>query len=231
MKGSKCAIIGVGQFGSAIARKLAGKGAEVYAFDVDEEKIENIKDEVALAVILDATDKKALKSQNIQELDAVIVAIGENFEAVILASVNLVELNVKRVISRASGKHQKMILEKLGVSEILTPEDEVAAVVAERLMNPSIISFLELPDSYEIAELKSPQAVINRTVEEVGLRDKYKLTLITIKREFEELKNGETVIEQHILGVPSSETVIYETDTIVVFGTTDHIERFIELNQ
>lgn len=231
MKGSKVAVIGVGKYGAATARQLASKGAEVYAFDPSIEKIEALKDDVALAVALDATDKKALVAQNIEDMDAVIVAIGENFEAVILATVNLMELEVKRVIARASGEHQKKILEKLGVAEILTPEEEVANLVAERLLNPSILSFLELPDNYEIVEVKTPQAIANRTLQDVGLRDKYKLTIVTIKREFEVQKDGEVVTEQHIIGVPTSETMIEERDTLVVFGTVKDVERFLEINQ
>jgi trk system potassium uptake protein TrkA len=231
MAGEKFAVIGVGKFGAAIARKLSERGEEVFAFDRSEEKIENIKDDIAFAVTLDSTDKKALISQNISEVGAVIVTIGENFEAVILTTVHLLELGVKRVIARASGPQQRMILEKLGVHEILTPEDEVAFIVAERLLNPSVISFLQLPDNYEIAEINAPKAVANRTVEEIGLRDKYKLTLVTLEREFEEKKGNETVKEKHIFGVPGSETVILETDTLIVFGTTDHVARFIELNK
>ncbi len=232
MVGHKFAVIGVGKYGSAIARELAEKGAEVFAFDSTEEKIEQIKDDVAFAVTLDATDKKALLSQNIQNVDAVVLAIGENFEALILAAVHLIELNVKRIIARASGPQQKMILEKIGIEEILTPEDEVAFIVAERLLNPSIISFLQLPDDYEIAEIKAPKAITERSIEEIGLRKKYSLTIVTIKRAFEKKdKNGEVQEEEHILGVPSSDTVIQEKDTIIVFGQSKDVARFIEVNQ
>jgi trk system potassium uptake protein TrkA len=231
MQGMKFAVIGVGKYGSAIARELANKGAEVYAFDDNEEKIEQIKDDVAFAVTLDATDKKALRSQNIQDVDAAVLAIGENFEALILAAVHLVELEVPRLIGRASGPQQKMILEKIGVNEILTPEDEVAFIVAERLLNPSILSFLQLPDNYEIAEIKAPKAITNRTIEDIGLRNKYHLTIVTIKRAYEKKENGKTVEEEHILGVPGSDTVIQQKDTIVVFGRDKDVARFIEINK
>lgn len=231
MRGMKFAVIGVGKYGSAIARELAGKGAEVYTFDEDEDKIEQIKDDVAFAVTLDATDKKALKSQNIQDVDAVVLAIGENFEALILAAVHLVELEVPRLIARASGPQQRMILKKIGIDEILTPEDEVAFIVAERLLNPSILSFLQLPDNYEIAEIKAPKAITNRTIEDIGLRNKYHLTIVTIKRAYEKTVDGEKVDEEHILGVPGSDTVIQPKDTIVVFGRDKDVARFIEINK
>lgn len=231
MKNTKFAVIGVGRYGSTIAKRLAEKGSQVFAFDDNEDKIESIKDDVAYAVTLDATDKKALQSQSVSEMDAVVVAIGENFEATILTCVHLLDLNVKRIIARASGKHQKLILEKVGINEIITPEDEVAFVVREKLINPSILSFLQLPDDYEIAEIIAPNGVIGRTIDNVEFRNQYELTLVTIKREYDVKKNGESLKEQHVLGVPSSDTQIVECDTLVVFGTSKNVQRFMDINE
>jgi len=227
----KFAVIGLGTFGSSIARALAERGAEVLAIDNDESHIENIKEDVAFCVVMDSTDRRALSVQNIQDFDAVIVAIGENFEALLLTAVKCMELGVKKVIARANNAQQRLILEKMGVHEILSPELEVGRIVAERLLNPSLVSFIELPDGYEIAELKTPPNIANRTLADINLRNKYKLNLITLKRMFEKTINGKEVTETHILGVPASETVILPTDTIIVFGTIKDIERFIEINQ
>ena len=231
MADNRFAVIGLGQFGNAIARQLSQRGAEVIAVDINEEAIEDIKDDVAYAVALDATDIKALKAQNIQDMDAVVVSIGDDFEALVLCTVLLKELNVERVIARANGKQQRMILEKLGLKEILSPENEVGTAVAERLLNPNIVSTLMLPDDYEIVEIKTPPAIANRTIEDVGLRNKYNLNLITIKREFEVSEKGQATREEHIIGVPGSETILYETDTIIVFGQAKDINRFIDINR
>jgi len=231
MNYSKFAVIGVGRYGATIARRLAEKGAQVFAFDPDEEKIESIKDDVAFAVTLDATDIRALRSQNIDDMDAAVVAIGENFEATILTCVHLLDLGVKRVIARASGEHQRLILQKVGVLEILTPEDEVAFVVREKLINPSIVSFLQLPDDYEIAEIIAPKGTVGRTIDTISFRNKYELTLITIKREYNIQRNSEEITEQHVVGVPKSDTVIMERDTLVVFGTSKSVQRFIDINE
>lgn len=228
---SKFAVIGVGRYGSTIARRLAEKGAQVFAFDPSEEKIENIKDDVAFAVTIDATDMRALQTQGLEEMDAAVVAIGENFEATILTCVHLIDLGVKRIIARASGDHQRLILEKIGVTEILTPENEVAYVVREKLLNPSIVSFLQLPDDHEIAEIRAPKGVVGRTIDDVGFRNKYEMTLITIKREYEITKNGEDCTETHIIGVPKSNMEIKEKDTLVVFGAAKSVERFMEINE
>ena len=228
---SKFAVFGVGKYGATIAKRLAEKGAQVFAFDVSEQKIEQVKEDVAFAATMDSTDVKALQSQNIVDMDAAVVAIGENFEATVLTAVHLMDLGVKRVIARASGNQQKLILEKIGVKEILTPEDEVAFVIREKLLNPSILSFLHLPDNYEIAEIRPPNGVIGRTIEEIDFRNKYQLTLVTMKREYDIKKKGQYQIEQHVIGVPNSDTVIESRDTLVVFGTAKHVQRFIDLNE
>ena len=228
---SKFAVIGIGRYGITIARSLSQKGAQVFAFDNKEERIDQIKDEVAFAVTMDTTDIKSLLSQNITDMDAVVIAIGENFEATVLTAVHLMDLGVKRIIVRASGAHQKLILEKIGINEILTPEDEVASAVREKLLNPSILSFLQLPDDYEIAEIIAPKGVVNRTIKDIQFRNKYQLTLVTIKRAFEVNTKGILTIEQHVLGVPASDTIVEESDTLVIFGTGVNVTRFIEINE
>jgi len=227
----KFAVIGVGKYGSNIARRLAEKGAQVFAFDIDENKIENIKDDVAFAITLNSADFKAISSQKIEELDAAVVAIGDNFEATILTAVHLIDLGVKRIIVRANGEEQKLILDKVGIKEILTPEDEVAFVIREKLLNPSILSYLQLSDDYEIAEIKPPKGTLNKTIGEIQFRNSYQLTLVTMRREYDVKKKGMYEVEQHMIGVPKSDTIIEARDTLVLFGTAKHIHRFIEINE
>lgn len=231
MPRQRFAVIGMGRYGAEIARRLSSKGSEVYAFDSNPERIELFKEDVAMAVSLDTTDKKALQSQRIMEMDAVIVAIGENFESTVLSVMNLIDLGIKRIIVRANGDNQKRILKALGIQEILMPEEEFATLVAEQLINPNITAFLQLPDNYEVAEVKAPAGIVNRTVEDLDLITKYNLTLITIKRCYEEDVDGEPARTEHILGVPKPETVVYDTDTLVVFGTLGNVKRFIEINE
>lgn len=228
---NKFAVIGLGQFGTSIARTLAERGAEVLAIDVDEDKVENLKDEVAYAVALDATDLKALTSQNVQDVDAVVVAIGKNFEGLLLTVVLLLELNVKRIIARAASKQQRMILEKMGVQEILSPEDEVGKTVAEMLLHPNMKSFLSLPDDYQIVEIKTPKRVANQSISKVGIREKYNLNLITIRRMYDEEIAGEVRQVEHIIGVPRADTILYESDVIIILGKTQDVDKFVEINR
>lgn len=228
-KSSRFAVFGIGRYGKQIALSLASKGAEVITFDTNPNRSESIKDDVALAVTLDSTDIRSLQSQNVQEMDAAIVAIGENFEATVLTSLNLLDLGVPRVIVRSNGEHQQRILSSLGIQEILTPESEVASIVSERLIHPNIGGFLELPDDYEIAEIHAPQNCIGRTLGSIDLTNRYELRLITIRRKFSGEKEGEPD-QEHIIGVPKADMVIQDTDTLVVFGTLNGVKRFLEIN-
>ncbi|HYW94686.1 MAG TPA: TrkA family potassium uptake protein [Bacteroidales bacterium] len=231
MEAGKFAVIGLGQFGRAIAKALAKGGAEVLAIDIDQEEVDNISDNVAYAVVMDGSDKKALLSHEITDFDAVLVTIGQEFEQLLMCTVVLMELKVKRIIARAQGKNSRIILEKMGVTEILSPEDEVGVIVAERLTNPGLVSYLQLPDEYRVAEIKTPPNLAGRTVEDINPRDKYNLSLITVKSAKKVVKGNETQEEHHITGVPISSTIIMEDDFLIVFGKDKDIQRFIEINQ
>lgn len=228
---NKFAVIGLGRFGVRIAKTLSEKGAEVLAIDIDPERVEFIKDEVAYAVALDSTDKRALLSQDIQKMNAVVVAIGENFEALLLTSAVLKDLKVKRVITRSSSPTQKTILKQMGMQEILSPEEEVGSAVAQRLLNPDVLTFFQLPDGYEIVEVVSPKGVSNKSIQDIKLREKYHLNLITIKRDFEEMLDGEVVKKSHTIGVPKASTTLFDGDLLILMGLRRDIQKFIEINR
>lgn len=230
-------MIGMGRFGSAIAQKLAEKGAEVIAMDADRERVEQIRDKVTYAVALDSTDKDALMSQGMKDMDAVVVSIGENFQDVLLTTFVLQEIGVKRVIVRANGDTQNKILEKMGVKEILSPELEVSNAVAENLINPHVLMSVRLPDDYRIIEVKAPSGIAGRTLAEIGLREKYKLNLVTLLRwdgtadaPAEFLGENPSHTNHHIIGVPAGDTKIESSDILLLFGTSKNIQKFIEIN-
>lgn len=230
MPTNKYAVIGIGQFGSAIARALSNKGYEVMAIDSSSEIVDAISDDVAYAVALDATDKKALQAQSIDEFDAVVVAIGSDFEQRLLCASVLLDLNIKRIITRANGDAQRIILEKMGIKEVLSPEEEVGLIVAERMLNPSVMSYMQLPDNHRIVELLTPSGCIGKTLGEIDLRDRYKLSLITVRKEIRIQKDGKEIVEHHITGVPDSKQVMEDADRLIVFGTMKDIDRFLEIN-
>jgi len=227
MKSMRHVVIGIGKYGSRIALEMAGRGAEVCAIDCVEERVEQVADDVAIAITMDSTDPKALRSQKLENMDAAVVAIGENFEATVLTTLSLMDLGIPRVIVRASGRDQERILRKLGVEEILAPETEFAGIVAERLMNPNLRGFLELPDDFEIAEIKAPTGCVGRTLGDIDLTTRYELRLITIRRTYSE-QGGD---QEHLIGIPRPDTAVQATDTLVVFGTLGNVNRLLEVNE
>lgn len=228
----KFAVIGLGLIGTGIAKTLAKRGAEVIAIDIDHEKVESIKDIVAHAVSMDSTDQKALIAQNVADTDAVVVAMGHNFEGALMTCAHLQELGVKRILARVSGKHQKTIFNKIGIDETFAPDEEIGKTMAEKLVNPDIQAFLPLPDDYEITEVRTPKRIANRTVAEADLRGKYNLNLVTIKRKYEVKDDkGGTTYEEHIVGVPQVDTELFENDILILLGKVQDVDRFIEINR
>ncbi len=225
---SRFAVIGLGRFGTSVALTLAQKGAEVIAIDTDPDKVQDIHEDVAHSIAMDATDIKNLRAQNIQEVDTAVVAIGRDFESSVLCTVQLQELGIKRIITRAMTNTQKLIMEKMGIKEVISPEVEVGITVAERMLNPGILTFLQLPDDYEIVEVNTPNQIKGRTLADIDIRKRYNLNLITIMRATIVDDNTK---EMHTIGVPGPETEILEHDTMVVMGKQKDIKRFIEVNQ
>lgn len=227
----KIAIIGAGHFGSAIATALSQKGAEVLVIDDDINVIQNIADDVAFAVCTNATNKRALLAENILDYDVVVIAIGNDFVARLLCAANLLDIGVKRIISRTMGESQKIILEKMGITEFLSPEDEIGQIVADKLMNPNLITYLQLPDEYKVAEILVPESIVGLKINEVKFRENYKMSLITIRRKLEEgeekTKNGKN---EQIVGVPDYNDIIEQDDILVVFAKSKDIDVFIKAN-
>ena len=148
----KFAVIGLGTFGKSLAMELAESDAEVLAIDISEERINEISHPNITAVKFDSTDIKELERFGIKDTDAVIVTIGENFEALLLTCVLLKELGVKRIIARANEEIHKKILKSIGIREedIITPEEEVAKRLSKLLLSEGFIEFFEITKDYEI---------------------------------------------------------------------------------
>jgi trk system potassium uptake protein TrkA len=229
--GHRFAVIGLGQFGYSVARNLASRGAEVLAIDKDIDLVEEIRDDVAYAVALDATDFKALSSQSIADMDAVLVAIGENTEGLLLTVVQLLELKAKRIIARAMSQQQKLILQKLGITEIISPEEEIGMMVAEMLLNPNMKAILPLPDNYEIVEIQVPRRVFKRSLKDIGLAENFRLELIAIKRKYEEYFDARKRSVEHLIIRPSEDTELEYSDVIIVLGKSQDVGKFIEFNK
>ncbi|CUS97135.1 potassium channel family protein [Candidatus Kryptobacter tengchongensis] len=213
----KFAIIGLGIFGKNLALELAEGDAEVLAIDVNEERINEINHPNITAVKLDSTDVRELERFGLKDMDAVIVTIGENFEALLLTCVLLKELGTDRIIARATEEIHKKILKSIGIKEedIISPEEEVAKRLSKLLLSDGFIEFFEITKDYEIAWIKAPESFVGKTIRELELRKNYNLLLVTV------IKNKKPI------GVPDPDTKIDPEDELLIFGKDKDIKKII----
>jgi len=217
-------VIGLGRFGRRLAQALTEAGHEVIAIDNREELVEHVRDAVALAVCLDATDPEALKAQGADDLDAAVVCIGEDFESNALATATLKSLGVPLVISRASTETQRRILAAIGADQVVLPEEEVADRLAAHLANPNVLEHLELAEGHSLIQIRAPAEWQGRTLGEIDLRRKYEVNLVAIKRKVvSRSTEGEETVEQQVVDLPLAHTVIREGDVLVLVGSTESL--------
>jgi trk system potassium uptake protein TrkA len=217
-------VIGLGRFGHRLAKELTDAGHEVIAIDNREALVEHIRDEVALAVCLDATEPEALKSQGVDKVDTAVVAIGKDFEANALATATLKALGVGRVISRASSDIQRRILDRIGADQVIFPEEEMAVRLAAHLTNPQIIDHLELSEGHSLVQIRAPAVWYDRTLSDIDLRKKHEVNLVAIKRPIKRQgPGGEESIEEQLLDLPMPHTTIREGDVLLLVGATENL--------
>lgn len=217
------AVIGLGYFGSNLARALTRNGAEVIAIDNTLTKIEEIKDEVAYAVRLDSTDEKTLRNQGLEDLDAVIVSIGEDFESALLTCVLLLEFGCKNIIVKSTSPIHTRIFKSVGVHTIVAPDLDMAERLSGSLISTNILETIPLTERYSILQVKAPTFMEGRTLKELDLRREHHVNLITIKR-----KSAEDAEREVIIGVPLPDTRIEKQDTLILMGEKDSIGRLVK---
>lgn len=230
MNNRKFAVIGLGYFGLNLALRLVEEGAEVIAVDRDEQRVDHLRDKVSYVVCMDTTDIRALQRLGLRDMDAVIVAIGENFQGSLLTTALLQEIGVERIINRVTSPTHERLLKLMNITELLVPEAEAASQLVKRLMLKGVVGAFELSREYSIIELAAPESFVGSTVFDLNLRNRYSLNLVTIKR-IERKRGLLTLGEQEvvrIIGVPAPETVIEKNDILVLFGKEKDIQRLYD---
>lgn len=226
----KFAVIGLGYFGLNLALRLSEQGAEVLAIDIDITKVELIADRVAHAVTLDSTDKNALINQGVNEMDVVIVAIGEGFESSITTTAILQEIGVKEILNRVMSPIHERLVKLMNINHLLVPEAEAAAHLAKRLMYSQLIETYEISKAHSIYEIDVPDDLIGKKLIDINLRDQYNLNLVTVKRITKNsglITKGE-MAEEISIGVPKPDYVFQKNDILVLFGEEKYFRNFIE---
>lgn len=211
------AVIGLGQFGSAICQSLVDANQEVLAIDIDEEKVNEFTNIVTRAVIADAQDEDTMKELELGSFDHVFISIGQNIQASIMATLLTKELGAKDVICKAENESHARVLEKIGADQIVRPERDMARRIVFHRLQPNIVNYLMLNDQVTMAEVKVDNPnFVGKSLNELAVRNKYHINVIAIKTE------GKVNLS------PDANDQLRLNDLISVVGYTTDVNQFNE---
>lgn len=225
----KYIIVGLGNFGASLGEKLTSQGNEVIGIDKNMSKVDLFKEKISHTICIDALDEFTVSGLPLQDADVVIIAIGEDQGANIMATALFKNLQVKRLISRAINPLHERVLQAIGVDQIVHPEEETAERWTKKLCMANVIDSFELSDNFSIIEIKVPEKLIGKTLKEIKLGAKYNLlALTTIKQA--EIKSilGTSRTENRVQGVAGADTLLEKNDILVVYGSNKDLRNFTD---
>jgi trk system potassium uptake protein TrkA len=211
-------IIGAGSFGFYVASNLYQEGHEVMVIDNNHNHIERLQEHCSFALLADAADRDFLESQGVAEMDAVVVAIGERSHAATLTTLYLKELGVKKIIVKAIDEDHGRILLKVGATEVINPEKDMALKTASQLTNPNILDMVSMSGEYNLNELAPPKAFIGKSLIDLHLRKKYDVFVLGIK----------DVLTDEFVLLPPADRLIRDSDLLLIMGKKEGIQRAIK---
>ena len=210
-------VVGLGRFGSEVARRLCALGCEVLAMDVHNELVQQISSEVTHAVVGDARDKDVLRSLGVRNLDCAVVAIGDSLSDSVLATMNLKELGLPYIVCKAHDETHRKVLEKLGVDRVVIPEQEYAQRLARTLNSHNVLDYIELSEDFGILDVPAPAAWQGKTLRELNIRAKLGVNIIAVE------SGSKTNV------APGADYAIQSGDTLVVLGDNVSLEKVQKL--
>lgn len=212
MKNKTIAVIGLGRFGTTIAKMLASMNHEVLGVDIDPDIVQKISPFVTHAIVADTTDEEAIKALALSQFDMVIVAIGGNLQANLMTSMLLKEMNITKVVAKAENSLQGKMLQKIGVDQVIYPEYDMALRLVQSLIREHVMDYLQLSKNISLIEINMPSFMVGTCLKESNLREKYNLNAVGIRR-----KSG--------LEVPPDPTAILsEEDKLLVIGNNSDLD-------
>jgi len=206
-------VIGMGRFGSALAKRLYALGHEVLAIDSNEDEIQRISDKVTHAVTADATDESVLKSLGIRNFDVGIVAIGADVQSSIITTLMLKEMGIKYVVAKAQNDLHAKVLIKIGADRVVFPERDMGERVAHNLVSTNLLEFIELSPEFSIIEFAVPHIWVGKNLRDLNLRVKYGVNVVAIKN------------NNKINPAPMADEEIKEDTILVIIGSNDGIKK------
>lgn len=219
MKARNVAIIGLGTFGISVARELTRVGDNVLGIDIDPKRVTLICEDIKSAFEADATDAKALSQCALETYDAVLVSIGKNTEANILAAMNVMELGCQQVWVKAQTHTQEKILKAIGVHHVVLPEQRFGAQVAQTIHNPYVEDFMALGDSRYVVFIDAQGNLVGKTLESLKLESSYEIICLGVYSN-----------QTYIAPLKNSHTFT-KGDKIMLFGTRVQLRKFSDANR
>ena len=208
-------VIGLGIFGMNLVKELCKSGVEVIAIDKSKEAIQKARDCATKAIVADGTDQEIMNAIGLREDDIVVVSFGEDLAASTLITLHLKQMKVKNIIVKAPNEEHKLILEKVGATEVIIPEKEMADKIAKSLVSPNVLDYIPLADDYMICEIAPPSGFIGKTIAEIQLRSKYHVDVIAVR----------DVLTDKIHMVPAANFVVKDSEVLIVVGKEVDIDK------
>lgn len=210
-------VVGLGRFGAEVARRLCELGCEVLAVDNHADLVQQISADVTHAVVADARDKEVLRALGAKDFDCAVVAIGASLADSVLATMNLKELGIPKVVCKAHDDTHRQVLLKLGADQIVIPEQEQAVRLAKSLSSHNVLDYIELSNEYGIVEVPAPKSWVGKSLKELNVRAKLGLNILAVKQGNE------------INVSPAADYAIGAADVLVVLGSTVALEKVQKL--
>jgi trk system potassium uptake protein TrkA len=222
-------IVGLGNFGGALAVRLTQLGHEVIGVDSSMSKVEMFKNDITHTICANCTDIHTAKEIPVKDADVVIVSIGEHEGNSIMVTANMKQLNAKRIISRAVSQTQETVLRAMGIEEIVHPEQDSAEKLAKNLTTEGFIDSFELSSEYSIIKAEVPERYEGKLLGETDIRSKHNINVLTVisktqKRNFLGLKQSTMKVKE----MAKANTLLGKGEILVIFGNVKDIEKFLE---
>jgi trk system potassium uptake protein TrkA len=211
----KFVVLGLGNFGIYLAKSLSEVGKEVIAVDRNKERVQKAQEFCSYALVGDATDKSMLDSIGVEKGDTVMVSLGDNISASVLVTLYLKDLDVQNVQVKIISEDHGRVLEKIGATEVIFPERDLAQKVAQTLSSPNVIDYLPLTGEYDIVEIAPPKDFIGKTLAELRLRNKYNISILAVRG----------LVPESITMNPGGSFTVKDSDILLALGKPDDIEK------
>ena len=208
-------VIGLGIFGINLVKELCKSGVEVIAIDKVKEAVQHVRDCAAKAIVADGTDPEIMNAIGLREDDLVVVSFGEDLAASTLITLHLRQMKVKNIIVKAPNEDHKLILEKVGATEVIIPEKIMADKVARSIVSPNVLDYIPLSEDYMICEIAPPASFIGKSIADLQLRNRYHVDVIAVR---------DTLTEK-IQMIPAASFVVKDSEVLVVVGRGADIDK------